>query len=69
MKNSGEIYSELTKDPGAGRRAGVIDLCDWSTCYINDRTKSLDLQGIRACLFCFIKYMGENMMRGENIAD
>ena len=38
----GEIYCEFAKDPGAGRRVGVADLCYWSTCYINDRTKSLE---------------------------
>ena len=37
-----EIYCEFAKDPGAGRRVGVADLCYWSTCYINDRTKSLE---------------------------
>ena len=36
----------------------IADFCDQSTCYINDRTKSLDLQGIRVCLFYFIKIYG-----------
>ena len=32
-----------------------------------DRTKNLEKQGLRTCLFYFIKYMGENMIRGEAI--
>ena len=54
----GEIYCEFEEDSGAGRRAGIANLRDGSTCYINDRTKSLDLQGIRACLFYFLKIYG-----------
>ena len=40
--DAGEIHREPKEDSGAGRRAGVADLCNWSTCYINDRTKSLE---------------------------
>ena len=41
----------IAKDSGAERGENIADLCHGSTCYINDRTKGLDLQGIRACLF------------------
>ena len=50
-KNLKKIHHKPEEDSGAGRRAGVINFCDWSTCYINDRTKKLDLQGIR----CYVK--------------
>ena len=56
--DAGEIHREPKEDSGAGRRAGVADLCNWSTCYINDRTKSLELQGVRTCLFYFFKIYG-----------
>ena len=53
-----EIYRKFEEDSAAGRREGIADFCDWGTCYINDRTKSLDLQGVRSCLFYFLKIYG-----------
>ena len=64
-----EIYRKFEEDSAAGRREGIADFCDWGTCYINDRTKSLDLQGIRTCLFYFIKIYGRKYGERWDIVD
>ena len=43
----------------------VLDFGNGCTCYINDRTKSLDLQGFSSCLFYFIKIYGR-ILKGAN---